>query len=50
MTVHKFFQEMKMTGLPVLSEKKMTGRRLFSGLTISHFPLCRTINFAPFLI
>ena len=39
-----------MTGLPLFSGKKMTGPRLFWGLKISHFPLCRTINFAPSLI
>ena len=49
MTGHKLFQEMKMTGLPLFSEKKMTGPRLFWGLKISHFPLCRTIDFAPSL-
>ena len=40
---------MKMTGLPLFLEKKMMGPRLFWGLKISHFPLCRTINFAPSL-
>ena len=50
MTGHKLFQEMKMTGLPLFLEKKMTGPRLFGGLKISYFPLCRTINFAPSLI
>ena len=49
MTGQKLFQEMKMTGLALFSEKKMTGPRLFWGLKISHFPLCRTINFAPSL-
>ena len=49
MTGHKLFQEMKVTGLPLFSEKKMTGPRLFWGLRITHFPLCRTINFAPSL-
>ena len=39
-----------MTGLPLFSGKKMTGPRLFCGLKISDFPLCRTINFAPSLI
>ena len=49
MTGHKLFQEMKMTGLLLFLEKKMMGPRLFLGLRISHFPLCRTINFAPSL-
>ena len=47
---HKLFQEMKMMGLPLFSEKKMTGSRLFWGHKISHFPLCRTIDFAPSLM
>ena len=46
MTGQKLFQEMKITGLSLFSEKKLTEPRLFSGLKISHFPLCRPINFA----
>ena len=49
MTGYKLFQEMKMTGLPLFLEKKMTGPRLFWGFQISHFPLCRKMNFAPSL-
>ena len=50
MTGHILFQDMKMTGLPLFPEKKMMGPRLFWGLKITHFPLCRTINFAPSLM
>ena len=49
MTGHKLFQEIKLTGLPLFSEKELRGPRLFSGLKICHFPLCRPINFAPSL-
>ena len=38
-----------MTGLPLFSEKKMRGARLFSGFKISHLPLCRPINIGPSL-
>ena len=50
MTGHKLFQEMKMTELQLFSEKRLRGAILFWGLEMSHFPLCRTMNFAPSLM
>ena len=45
----KTFSGNENDGAATFFGEKMTGPRLFGGLKITHFPLCRTINFAPSL-